>query len=177
MVPYDKDPQHFVDLGDVAQVDAVTRVTDVFNILSGRTTSIVVVQDKGKARWYVNGRKLAEEFLSEAQNQAAVYDLSIGDFIAQHVMDSELVMKFSPRRADILASAAPAIRLGSDAPKRNLYCVTRGKVLEGVLFSHETFRGDAFTPPPKFICAGNHANPDPDHGRCRRCPRKIVSVQ
>ena len=179
MADYHRDQSHFVDLSDVAQVDAVTRVVDVFNILAGRTTSIVMVHHPGPLRWYVNGRKLAEEFLGEAQENDAVYGESIRDFLKrrQRLDDPTLVVTFSKTRADILASGAPAIPLGATAPKRNVYCVTRGDVLEGLLFSHESFKRDAFTPPAKFICELDHENDDPDHGYCRRCPFKIVSVR
>ena len=36
---------------------------------------------------------------------------------------------------------------------------------------------EAVTDPIRYICEAGHSNPDPDHGRCYRCPMPIVSTQ
>ena len=36
---------------------------------------------------------------------------------------------------------------------------------------------EAVTDPLRYICEGGHSNPDPDHGRCYRCPMPIVTTQ
>lgn len=51
-----------------------------------------------------------------------------------------------------------------------------GKIV-GFQFSDRNAIAELKTPPPKFICEGGHENPDPDHGSCYRCPRKIIDMR
>ena len=180
-VDYRQDAKHYVAATDVVHVAATTPVVDVFSLLAPQASSIVIVHGGDDTRFYVNGRQLAKRFLDVACDAPALYDEQIGAFLPGGPLATEpidYVVQLSPVVAEVTKAAEPPIPLGRDAASRDVYLVTANDTLEGYLFSHETFKNSAMTPPPKFICSRGHVNPDPDHGRCQQqCPGRIVKVQ
>lgn len=179
MVDYRRDPAHYIAAADVTQVDTTTRLVDVFEVLAKRPNSTIIVHRGEKPAYYVDGRALARDVVEAAKEHKDLYGARIAEVLPGGTRSKALkqVIPVSSVVADVRDTRMGAIVLGSASADRGIYRVTMGEVTEGFLFSHESFKSDAMTPPAKFICTRGHENPDPDHGRCRHCPGKIVGIQ
>lgn len=176
---YRGDRAHFIHREALLEVDCQENVLQLFRDLSVRPHSAIIVCQDGKPSRYVNGRKLLDAYLTAAKS-----DTDVGDETIRTFLDSPRPevrgLKQVPVAHDVadvdLEPAGSLLNVGTPQLDRTLFRVVEDGKLVGYLFSHESFKGEADTPPPRFECTGpvRHTNRDPDSGTCYHCPFPIA---
>jgi len=173
------DPSHYIGRNDLLEVDCQASVLELFRKLSKRTSSAVIICQDGEPSRYVNGWELADAYLTAAEADASVCNLTVREFLDSPRPEARGLSQVPVAHeiADVkVAPAGSLLNVGTPQLDRTLFRVLDQGNLVGYLFSHETFKGEADTPPPKFECTGpvKHTNPDPDTGTCYDCPFPIA---
>jgi hypothetical protein len=175
MTNYRVDRRHYVDRNEVLEADCHTKVTDVFQQMSGRSRAGIIVCENGKPVQHVNAHQLAESYLAAVRKDDAVCDLDLRAFLElpqgeQHPVEQ---IEVSRQIADTRTAAkGKLLDLGTPRINRIVFRVIEDGKLIGYLYSHESFKTETDTQPPKFECNGpvKHVNNDPDSGTCYSCP-------
>ncbi|HEY2091309.1 MAG TPA: hypothetical protein VGJ81_05440 [Thermoanaerobaculia bacterium] len=173
MPDYRTDTAHFSPLGELTVADRNTAIVDVLKATAAKGISGVIVYDKDKPRWYLDGNKLSKVALTVGSEDQSFFMTPLADAIATHAESIE-PMDFSAVVANVdPAESVGSIPLGDEAPEYAIYPVQLLGVTIGALFSNESFKASATVPAHKYYCTnpdGKHENQEPDHGFCGHCP-------
>lgn len=175
MPDYRADRSHYVDRNEVLEADCHTKVTNVFRQMSNRPRAGIIVCEDGKPVQHVDAHQLAESYLAAVRKDDAVCDLDLRAFLESRQDEQHPVEQVDVSReiADTAVAAKGKLRdIGTPRIDRVVFRVIEDGKLIGYLYSHESFKTQTDTQPPKFECTGpvKHVNNDPDSGSCYSCP-------
>lgn len=167
--------EHFIPLERLPQIDVGTLLRAVFAEVSVRAVGGFIATRSGRAGHYLQAPALAAVLGGEVQARRmtwrGVAETALGE-----------VIPLAQSHGAAIALEGGAVTDDTDlVPLQQrgdaVYAVQAAGQLAGWFLNHETLVRTVNTPPPVFWCArprDPHPNPDPDHGRCYRCPAPIV---
>ena len=183
MIDYRQDDSHYLALCDVTQVDASVRVSKGLSRAARQRYSAIIVMERDRPAWFVDGRILAEEALrlteeaTQREETVMPLEMPIGEFLPHGRIGtvlSDLAFPISSNNLPVQVEDSAMVALGATATERNVYPLSQDGRVIGLLFSNETYKQRAATSPPTYVCKRNHINRDPDSGRCSFCPAKLT---
>jgi len=150
MTNYLADTTHFSPFNEIAQVDEGAPLSSALKTVSMKGSSGILVFSRDRPRYFIDGNKLATCVVKEGRIDEGVYDKTISFFLKLNIAEVEPV-PFSEIVANEQTNEGQ-IPLGVLSQPLAIYRVQLSGQEVGVLFSHETFKVSASTPPLKYIC-------------------------
>jgi hypothetical protein len=167
-----RDSSHFVPIEHVPQIRDTTALPAVFHQLSERGAGGFILLQAGRPRYYVRADVLAKRVLARATeggwgwiDRGTILDL---------VEDPRISLETVPVLEDGVQfdTDSGVVSRGTAA----ILPVMQAGQQAGWFFSQEMLVKTIGTKPPRFMCRNGHANPDPDHGTCYKCPAAITGT-
>jgi hypothetical protein len=133
---------------DITQVDIAMPVSEVLRYVASRSGTAIVAYEQSTPAFSFTANDLGPIVVEHGLRDRDIYSFPLRSFLPE----GELYV--------------PALRVTS----------LQGNS-DGARPSGTRTYVEAVTDPLRYICEAGHSNPDPDHGRCYRCPMPIVSTQ
>lgn len=165
--------QNFVPVEQVPQIFDTTTIPEVFRQLSTRRAGGFVLLYAGRPRRFVVTKDLVAAVVARASEKS--YQEVGGETL------HELIESPGVGPGGILVAEA-AVEGGMEpmavAGRSDVVLpVQEQGQLFGWFFSEEAMKEVITIPPPQWVCMNGHKNPDPDRGKCYRCPAPIVRTE
>lgn len=167
---------HFVALEEIPQFEGQMQFRQIYDQLYQRVRSGFIISQDGKPLYYVKGLAFAGKMLADSGGDAEKLNhlshTAIGDLLAKpNLLAEKIVLSITEKPVDVKSDEAPLRH-----PDEEVFTITEHGDPIGWYLNHEPLR-DTLTGRTVFVCARGHKNPDTDHGRCYKCPSKILTPQ
>lgn len=172
------DQAHLVREAEIPTFSGEIPLREVYKVLANEGGSSFIWTEPSGNHSLVKGQLLADYALqairgrSEEDRETAVAQLleqPFKAFYSTFVTTNAIV----PVETEPLQAEA---RLPNRVDGERVYEVLEEGKRFGWHLNHETLR-ELATRRIIYVCAANHRNTDPDHGKCGRCPRRIVRTE
>lgn len=167
--------EHFIPLERLPQIDVGTPLRAVFAEVTMRAVGGFIATRSGRAAHYLTASALAallgDEVKARRMTWRRVAETALGEVIPLAQSHGAAI----PLEGGAVTDDTDLVPLQQRGDA--VYAVQAAGQIAGWFLNHERLVSTVNTPPPVFWCArprAPHPNPDPDNGRCYRCPAPIV---
>lgn len=164
------DAPDFVPFDSLPHLDTSLTVVKAYAHLA-RTGRIAFWVDLGRSRYFVKGNELLETLLANETRETV--GTVMGSTLSEVLLDPRMKTTHL-QLLNIEPDTTPEALPESDSAVA--FLVSRDNRSLGWFLNQKSLFNPA-TRRPRFICELGHQNPDPDHGTCYQCPKKIVTVR